>query len=439
MKNMFIIIAAILILAMLPLALFSCNVTEEPTESSTEAPTEKPTEETPTEKPTDATEETEPSYDDVVLENTTHIFGEAGSADRIKTLGRTAMDAEKGICFDHTATGIEFNAVVEGDITIEILCEAVNDDEAYLAIFVDGRRIPDYYDADQKDENGTELRTWKYAHVKEGVNTITIARDLAKDAHNIKIVKQTEANYSLLSIKSISMKGYLLDRPADNEYYIEFIGDSLTCGMGVAGNSSITAAQGKNGADWEDGTLGQAYLTAQQLGVDYSIVSESGIGLASSWFDDIFDFYTKASFKRDQKTEYDFEGARKPDLVVINLGTNDYYLNSEYPNRGIVGQLKGKTKELINTIRAKYGEDTPILWVSGIWSNVSVDTDVMKQIDAGIKELGGESANIYRLVIDANAQNKMGAENHPSQKGHQQTAKEVVAFIKNNNLIGAGE
>ena len=432
MKNMFMIIAAILILAMLPLALFSCNK-EEPTESSTEAPTEAPSESS-----TEASE-TKPSYENEVLEDTTYTFGAAGSADKIKTLGRTAMNAEKGICFDHSATGIEFDAVVEGDITIEILCEAVNDNEAYLAIFVDGRRIPDYYDQKQKDENGTELRTWAYAHVKEGVNTITIARDLAKDAHNIKIVKQTEANYALLSIKSVSMKGYLLDRPADKEYYIEFIGDSLTCGMGTAGNTTITAAQGMNGADWEDATLGQAYLTAQQLGVDYSIVSESGIGLASSWFDDIFDFYTKASFKRDQKTAYDFANARKPDLVVINLGTNDFYLNSEYPSRGIVGQLKSKTKELINTVRSMYGEDTPILWVSGIWANVSVDTDVVKQIDAAIRELGGESANIYRLAVTENAQNKMGAENHPSQKGHEQTAKEVVEFIKEKNLIPTGE
>ena len=135
--------------------------------------------------------------------------------------------------------------------------------------------------------------------------------------------------------------------------------------MGAAGNSTISAAQGINGADWEDATQGYAFRTVEALNADYSIVSESGIGIASSWFDDITNFYGKYSYKRDQRTDYDF--ARKPDLVIINLGTNDFYLAQD-KDASIVARVKSAVKELINTVHAKYGSDTPILWVSGKFS-----------------------------------------------------------------------
>ena len=434
MKKILMIVAAILTLAVLPLALFGCNggtQTEEPTGEPTEVPTDKPTDK-PTEAPTDAPTEapTENPYKDAVLENKNYTFTDEASVAKIKRLGRTMLNAEKGICFDHSATGIEFNVVAEGDITADILCEAVNDNEAYLAIYVDGVRSEDFYM--EKDPNGNGLRRWANCHVTEGANTVTIATDLEKGEHNIRIVKQTEANYALLSISNINVTGYLLDKPEDKEYYIEIIGDSLTCGMGAAGNSTISAAQGINGADWEDATQGYAFRTVEALNADYSIVSESGIGIASSWFDDITNFYGKYSYKRDQRTDYDF--ARKPDLVIINLGTNDFYLAQD-KDASIVARVKSAVKELINTVHAKYGSDTPILWVSGIWWNISSETEVIQQIDAAINELGGEAKGIYRLTIAENQQNKMGAENHPSIKGHEQTTTEVVDYILQNGLL----
>lgn len=430
MKRTLSVIAMLLTLCMLPLSFFGCDSgAEKPTEAPTEAPTAAPTD-APTDKPTARPTQpvVENPYEDEVLEETVYYFDDEESLAFIKTLGRTMLDEDRGICCDHTATGIEFNGVIEGDVELEVYCQAVDDNEAYLTVFVDGERMEDTYAGGKRSEG--------YCHVTEGEDTITVAFDLTKGMHNIQIIKQTESNYSLLAFSQLTVTGYLTERPEDKELYIEFIGDSLTCAMGAAGNTSIKgggSAQGRNGADWEDGTLGYSFLTAQELDADWSIVSESGIGICESWFGPAMpNHYFKTSYRRSTTESYDFE--RTPDLVVINLGTNDFYLNTTngWKDKNIMGRIKNETKGFIEDIREAYGSDVPVVWVSGVWTGID---SVVSEIDLALDELGGEAEGIYHLKLAANDENGKGAEGHPSSKGHQQTKRELVEFINSKNIL----
>lgn len=430
MKRSVAVIAMILTLCMLPLSFFGCDSgsaatpTEAPTGASTDAPTDVPNKPTarPTEKPADN------PYADAVLERTTYYFDDEADRALVKALGRTGVDENKGICCDHTASGIEFNAVLEGDVVLEVLCQAKNDNEAYLAIFVDGVRMEDTYSGGKRSEG--------YCHVTEGENTLTVAYGLEKGLHNVKIIKQTESNYSLLSISELTVTGYLTDRPEDKELYIEYIGDSLTCAMGSAGNTTIKgggSAQGKNGADWEDGTLGYAFQSAQELNADWSIVSESGIGITETWFSvPMPRHYFRTSYNRDVTEAYGFE--RTPDLIVINLGTNDFYLDQTSPwdSKNIMGRIKNETKQFIEAIREAYGVNVPILWVSGVWTGIGT---VEAEIDLALSELGGEGAGLYHLRLTANDENRKGAESHPSAAGHKRTTRELIAYINSKNIL----
>ena len=210
---------------------------------------------------------------------------------------------------------------------------------------------------------------------------------------------------------------------AKKDKYIEFIGDSLSCGMGNLGKKGVENPQTSR---WEDVTLAYTYGTADELCVDYSIVSESGIGLAGSWWDPLFDFYSAWSYKRDKNLKYDF--ARVPDLIVINLGTNDFYLNCDLKICSIEEVIE-KTKEFIAFVRSSYGKDVPIVWVSRF---MFLGESYVNAIDKAISDFGGERLGIYRLDVPTSSG---GAHGHPDVAGHSVARDLLVEFIKEKNLL----
>ena len=193
--------------------------------------------------------------------------------------------------------------------------------------------------------------------------------------------------------------------------------------MGNLGKSGVENPQTSL---WEDVTQGYTYRSAEMLSADCSIISESGIGLAGSWFDPLFDFYSAWSYKRNKDVKYDF--ARIPDLVVINLVTNDYYLNCDLKICSVEEVIE-KTKELILFVRKAYGKDIPIVWVGRF---MYLGERYINAVDTAIAELSGEDAAIYRLDVPTS---KGGAHGHPDIAGHTVASDMLVEFIKKNNLL----
>ena len=327
-------------------------------------------------------------------------------ADRVKLLGRYQI-LNDGIACDHSATGIELCAEVEGDIELSLFVtiEKEHCDRVYFTVYLDGVR------RDERIEAGL------------GEQTIMIASGLERGKHTVKIVKQTESNYNLCTLRSISFDGELLAPPLKREKYIEYIGDSLSCGMGILGKKGVPNPQTTL---WEDVTLGYTYRSVEMLCADYSIVSESGIGLAGSWFDPLFDFYSAWSYKRDKNLKYDF--SRIPDLLVINLVTNDFYLNCDL-NICPINEVKQKAKELIALVRSLYGKNIPIVWVGRF---MRLGESYINAVDEAISELGSRDALIYRLDVPTSAG---GAQGHPDIAGHEVACNMLVEFIKENNLL----
>lgn len=365
---------------MLPIALFACDKqTPEPTESESKS-------ETVTQKPK-ATEE-------VAVGTPIDLLG---NEDKIKIIGRY-QSTLTGIACDFTASGIEFCGVMKGKVYVDVRCHSLT----YFTVFVDG------------------VRQNKRHEVKGGRNAVTLAVanfGETEGEHTVRILKQTESKFSLAEFRRITLDGELVAPPENKDLYIEFIGDSLSCGLGNLATPSTSSA---STAKHEDGTYAYPFLTAEALGADYSIISQSGIGVADSWGDDIIDYYTKLSYSRDKDTLYDFS-ARIPDMVVINLGTNDYHLNEKFPEREVASRMKEETKELIKLIREKYGAEMPIIWAYDLVGNCMHDT-----VKEAIDELGGEGSGIYILKL---TKNTGGGDGHPTKSGHVKAAEELTNFI----------
>ena len=354
-------------------------------------------EESETQTETETESDTEPAKS---LER--HEYALKNNTDLLKLYGRmTATD--KGITCDFAASGIEFSAYVDGFVSLEVTAEyhkvasqATKNDDIYFSVFVDG----------VKDER-------RYKVAKGTTQTLKIAYFDEPGEHTIKVLRQTEAIRGLCTLKSLSFVGTLNEAPSPAPYYIEFIGDSITSGYGnlvANGASSI-------GSYHNDGTQTYAFLAAQALGADFSMISCSGIGVTSGYVPMVAEqVYTKNSYFRSQETA--FTPTRTPDVVVINLGTNDRSKKVDTTT------FKNDVKSLIASVRSTYGKDVKIVWAYGM-----MDDSYSAHTMAAINELGGTAAGLYTVQL---TRNNSGGGGHPNLAAHKSSAEILANFIKQN-------
>ena len=361
----------------------ACNsASETPTEAPTDAQTDAPTD-APTEKATKPTYAPEQTY------NITN------DSENFKIIGRS-IDTEGGVSCDFTASGIEVSGVMGGRVTLSLTSRA----ETHLTVFIDG------------------VRQEKRIAVGSFTTKVPIANFETEGEHHIRVLKQMNST-APCTFKSVTVNGHLNEAPADKEYLIEFLGDSITCGYGNLGNTTTGSVAGS--AEYTDGTQAYSFLTAELLGADASILGCSGVGIDQGWTSfPVRDFMDKASYYRDQTLVYT-DNSRAPDVVVINLGTNDQ-------SRGSTEEtFKAGVREIIEYFRTFYGKDMPIVWVHGMMNNGCIDW-----ARAVIDELGGESAGIYTVEL---IHNNTGGNGHPNLASHKTAAQQLADFITEKELL----
>ncbi|HHX11628.1 MAG TPA: SGNH/GDSL hydrolase family protein, partial [Clostridiales bacterium] len=238
--------------------------------------------------------------------------------DAVKQIGRTYYSDEDVLWCAFSATGVEFK-FSGTKCTINIVGDSVStssdvDNHARIGIYVNDERVVD--DMISKKDN-------EYVLIDEREVT---------DA-TIKILKLSETAMSTFGISSIDVEGGTIEPTEKKELLIEFVGDSITCGYGVDDEDPEHHFSTKT----EDVTRAYAYKTAKTLNADYSMVSISGYGIISGYTtgdDPVSEqriplYYDRLGFsyggfesEKPQDIHWDFT-LRQPDIVVINLGTND--------------------------------------------------------------------------------------------------------------------
>lgn len=396
-KKILQISASLLIAILLCSILIACDNTVEPadTEVNTEesADTVIATDTEETNKATEATSDTEAKTEPTEPVSGVKEYKLADVIDKLKLHGRIAS-LSSGLACDATGCGIEFRIKAKGKVVLKALADG---DEGKFTVYVDGERKKSTFKADPG-----------------AVDSLNIAFFGEEGEHTIKVVKQTEAQFTKCELISLEFEGEFLDPPAYTDKYIEVIGDSITSGVGNLIKNAVATSPS------QDGTQAFPYLTAEALGVDGSFVTCGGLGLAKSAKDFIAsDFYPAASFFRDREAAYSFD--RKADLVVINLGTNDVEYGADE------NALKAETKNFINLIREKNG-NVPIIFTY----NLMNDAKASEWIGAALTEMGGESAGLYQLKLNKNQE---GGSAHPSLEGHATAAGILTAFIEQKGFL----
>jgi lysophospholipase L1-like esterase len=365
-----------------------------------------------TEIPTTITEET-----------TLEMVAENNFYDNVKLLGRTYISDDVLWCAQ-SGTGVEFACQGE-NLTVSFKGSNASmikgNEKKYprVAVYVNDERVVDT----QIDE------IYKNIDVKFNPDEIS----------NVKIIKLSESMESVFGIRNITLDGSTDNfKPApESPFLIEFIGDSITCGYGVD-------ATGKDETfltETEDFTDSYAYLTAQNFGADVSVVAFSGHGIISGYSSDginktdqlVPKYYNKigASYtdKIDGKNiaDIDYIPERKPDLVVINLGTND--------DSYVLGDTEKEaefTEEYISFLKTVCASnpDAVILCTLGIMGD-RLYPALEKAVSDFKSEVG--DSKVFSLKFDVqNPADGYGADWHPSAATHMKAAEKLTAWINEN-------
>lgn len=341
------------------------------------------------------------------------------TTDYVKYLGR-ATEVENTLWLVHSGTGMEFSFTgTSANIKIKPDSSFMNrNNQARIAIYVNGERVVD----DMVDK-------------LEKVYTVAESENV--EEYTVRVVKLSEAAYSTVGITGIEVTSIGDIQPTKaSDKYIEFIGDSITCGYGVDDED----ASHHFSTTTEDATKTYAYKTAEKLGADYSLVSFSGYGIISGYSGDgnkvpeqtLPQYYDKLGNTGGtylaacvaQEMGWDFT-KRQPDIVVINLGTNDNSYTKNQSDRK--EEYTVAYVEFLKQVREK-NPDAMILCTLGIMG-AELYPCVEDAVELYTKETG--DAKVDTMKFDTQSMlDGIAADWHPTEKTHEKAAEKLAVKIK---------
>ena len=253
--------------------------------------------------------------------------------------------------------------------------------------------------------------------------------------HEIEIVRETQPveNNGECDCYLTHFRGdgrFTVLKPASIR--MEFIGDSITCGEGIAG------ARGNH--EWNTLYLSPsgAYpqMLASLLGADIQTLSMGGWGVYSDWTNNkersIPSIYERVcAFYHSGNIPYDF--SFDPDIVIVNLGTNDQSsirLLPEAERHRRMTEIEAETVAFIGTIR-KRNPNAFILWTYGMAGQML--SGVFRYAVIRAKREGIERTGYLRLPECAPG--KLGSRNHPGIDNHRIACERILAYLRKYNLV----
>lgn len=257
----------------------------------------------------------------------------------------------------------------------------------------------------------------------------TLAEGLPEGTHRVRIMYAIEG-YELKP----AFKGFYLDygcrlaeAPVLPERRIEFIGNSITCGYGVESENPKDPFT----YDTENHFYTYAARTARALKAQHLVVARSGIGIYRNYAgprsgskDCMPAMYEQVLFT--DSTELWNHALYTPDVVCVNLGTNDISLN-DYD----MDLLTDGYRRFMKKLRSIYPKAKLVL-LSGSMTDSQALSDLKKAMDMVADEMhkNGDK-EVYRFDMSPQTGSLgMGASYHPSMRQHQKMASELTAFLK---------
>lgn len=262
-----------------------------------------------------------------------------------------------------------------------------------------------------------------------GEATVTLAEGLSEGGHTIEVVKRTEAGCGTVQLEALLLPqgGKLLPPPAKRfAHKIEVIGDSISCGYGNEGKNQNEHFS----PDTENATETYGFIAARKLDADYACIAWSG---KKMWPNNTVGEFYDRTLPADAKSTWDFS-KWTPDVVVINLATNDFG-GKENPDEA--GWTKGY-EDFITHLRKHYPKADIYLATGSMMSDawppqrkaLSTAKSYLDKVVDDLRKNGDE--HLHRIDFDPQnmQKNGLGSDWHPSIKTHHLMAEKLVATLE---------
>ncbi|THF84240.1 SGNH/GDSL hydrolase family protein [Cohnella fermenti] len=355
--------------------------------------------------------------------------------DHVKVHGRTTARRDPLALF-WTGSAVEFNAK-GSELWVEL--EADYDSyEPWISILINSAPV------------GRQM-------VTAGRHWVCIFRGMNADVvKNVRIVKDVQAMSDdgghSLKVHAVRFDGEFLPIE-DKPLKLEFIGDSITSGEGAIG----AIAELDWIPMWFSAVDNYACRTATALNADYRTLSQSGWGVLTSWDNNprrnLPDCYEQVcgplSGAKNEELgalePHDF-ASWQPDVIVVNLGTND---NGAFHNAAWTDEATGRTyKQRLNEdgsfneddlgafeaaacrFLAKLRKNNPqarIVWAYGMLGYAMLPA-IYRAVDAYSKASGDKKVSVFQLSNMTEA--TRGARSHPGALAHAKAAEELTDYLK---------
>ncbi len=413
----------------------------------------------------------------VPSKSNTLSFGEEID-EKISVYGRTDYQAGKGRMFYFAPAG--FDVTFYGtELKADMYSESNEGHYSWLSVFVDGEAMT--------EESATDNRVVRLAESGEA----TLVSGLAEGWHTVKVRKRTPyisggETWDAFGVQELRTDGYFGYTNNKSDFRIDVYGDSISCGYGNLTDGNT------NSASTTDGVMAWESILAHGIGADLNVAAASGWGIAYDSSCDSKDkiasenaskwnLWTKDNAYDKLTPNHSATGyAKGADLILINLGTNDYtginaggdknYVSkkmmywlfdlkalnpqtpivSMYGMMGTNGDTQNCLKAAVNAVQGAIVSLTNAK-ASGVSKEEAIQTATalvdsnVKINDAGaivgqrltaIAELiyadTAVAANVYYFQNAA----VNGGKGHPLVEGHKQAASSVLDYLMKNQLIG---
>jgi lysophospholipase L1-like esterase len=251
-----------------------------------------------------------------------------------------------------------------------------------------------------------------------------VAHDLRRGEHTVILFKRTEGGRGSTRYLGLSLPvgDYLLPAaPALRN--MEFIGDSITCGYGDEAAGKEVPVSPDNSNHY----VTYAAVAARLLGAEHVSVSVSGIRLTESPGRDSMPTVYRRTDQNRKEPLWDFSKGPMPDVVVINLGTNDSRKNGVTES-----QWKESYAQFLDFVREKRPQ-AHIFLTDGPMMEPGETLDDIRRWNREIVELRHAAGDMKVHVLDFDVQKAAdgyGSDWHPSVKTHEIMAEKLVAAVR---------
>ncbi len=324
----------------------------------------------------------------------------------VNVFGRNYYDSEQNsVIMSYGGAGFEVKFC--GTELSASFVTRLNSESLYMQVLVDGEQVS--YNAQNILEGAIAVKS-------ASLRKYTIVENLPYGVHTVKVLRRSMYNSGEIGLTDIETDGFLLPAPKKSKLKIDIYGDSITAGYGVCDGVGWNSAN-------SNGLLTYGYLLTEKLGAQSNMMGHSGWGVYVSTGNNLnpeTQWYDKIDIIAESNKTWDLEDFI-PDLVIINLGTNDA--------SGVTGKYNSaefisKYKTMIESILEKSPNAYVLLCYGMMGKNATVDNDI-KQV---VKQLNNEKV-VYLPLENYGCWNSSGLNGHPTPEGNEKAAEFLYDYI----------